>query len=92
MLSGLMQDQPLLISQLIEFVAVGRVDGKLVVARTSDDGSEYFLTRSLSVELPVGAKPTDAVYESRLKQIAAAAEKAGIQHSLFPDTDDESDR
>ena len=46
----------------------------------------------LNVELPAGAKSTDAVYESRLKQIADAAEKAGIQHSLFPETDDESDQ
>lgn len=57
--------------------------GKLVVARISDDGEEYFLTRSLYVELPVGAKPTDAVYHSRLKQLAANADMIGIDHRLF---------
>jgi hypothetical protein len=46
----------------------------------------------LNVELPAGAKPTEAVYESRLKQIADAADKAEIQHALFPITNDESDR
>ena len=66
-------------------------EGKLIVARTSDDGEEYFVTRSLSVELPVGAKPTDAVYESRLKQLASAAEKIGIEHSLFYQEGDDSD-
>ena len=43
----------------------------------------------LNVELPAGVKPTDDVYESRLKQIADAADKAGIQHTLFPNTNDE---
>ena len=47
--------------------------------------------RWLNVELPAGAKPTDAVYASRLKQIAAAADKAGIQHALLPNPNDESD-
>jgi hypothetical protein len=67
-------------------------EGKLVVARTSSYGEEYFLTRSLYVELPVGAKPTDAVYHTRLKQLASAAEKIGIEHSLFyQEADDSND-
>lgn len=65
-------------------------EGKLVVARTSSYGEEYFVSRSLSVALPVGAKPTDAVYESRLKQLASAADKIGIEHSLFYQEGDDS--
>ena len=39
---------------------------------------------SLHVELPVGSKQTDAVFESRLRQVAAAADKMGLSHMLFP--------
>lgn len=40
--------------------------------------------RYLHVELPVGSKQTDAVFESRLRKIAAAADKMGLSHMLFP--------
>ena len=48
-------------------------------------GREKTDTAWLVVELPVGAKPTDAVYESRLREIAALADKMGLGHRLFPD-------
>ena len=43
--------------------------------------------RHLEVELPAGSKQTDAVFESRLRQVAAAAAKMGFSHRLFPPTD-----
>lgn len=43
--------------------------------------------RYLDVELPVGSKQTDAVFESRLREVAAAANKTGFSHSLFPQAD-----
>lgn len=61
-------------------------DGKLVLTGT-EEGKEYSGTPWFMVELPVGAKPTDAVYESRLRQIAALADKMGIEHRLFPEAD-----
>jgi hypothetical protein len=36
------------------------------------------------VTLPEGAKPTDAVFHFRLKQLAAAADQIGLRHELFP--------
>lgn len=54
-------------------------------------GREAHEEHYLNMELPAGAKPTDTVYESRLRQIAAAADQAGIQHALFPHPNDESD-
>jgi len=42
------------------------------------------LLRSLRVTLPAGAKPTDDVFQYRLRQIAAAADQIGIRHELFP--------
>lgn len=41
-------------------------------------------TRWLKITLPTGAKPTDAVFHSRLKQLAAAADRIGLRHDLFP--------
>jgi hypothetical protein len=41
--------------------------------------------RSLLVTLPAGAKPTDAVFHFRLKQLAATADQIGIRHELFAD-------
>jgi serine/threonine protein kinase len=38
----------------------------------------------LEVILPEGAKPTDDVFQSRLRQIAAAADQMGLRHQLFP--------
>ena len=40
--------------------------------------------RLLEVTLPAGAKPTDAVFHFRLKQLAAAADQIGLRHELFP--------
>jgi serine/threonine protein kinase len=40
--------------------------------------------RRLIVTLPEGAKPTDAVFHFRLKQLAAAADQIGLRHELFP--------
>jgi hypothetical protein len=57
--------------------------GSLVVTAT-EDGREFSESRWLVVELPVGAKPTDAVFESRLRQIASAADQMGLSHVLFP--------
>jgi serine/threonine protein kinase len=42
------------------------------------------IPRFLKVTLPKGAKPTDAVFHFRLKQLAAAADKISIRHELFP--------
>jgi serine/threonine protein kinase len=42
------------------------------------------LPRRLIVTLPEGAKPTDAVFHFRLKQLAAAADQIGIRHEIFP--------
>jgi serine/threonine protein kinase len=41
------------------------------------------IPRLLKVTLPKGAKPTDAVFHYRLKQLAAAADRIGIRHELF---------
>jgi serine/threonine protein kinase len=69
------------------------LDGKLVpfptllraFAAPPDRGPQgKTLPRRLIVTLPEGAKPTDAVFHSRLKQLAAAADKIGIGHELFP--------
>jgi hypothetical protein len=39
----------------------------------------------LHVKLPAGAKPTDAVYHSRLKRLSDAADRIGIRHALLPE-------
>lgn len=59
-------------------------------ATPPDDGKRND-DRYLNVELPVGSKPTDAVFESRLRQIAAAADRIGLQQNLFPTEDMKSD-
>jgi hypothetical protein len=60
--------------------------GKLQVT-VSEYGSVYTCSPGLDVELPVGAKPTDAVFESRLKQVAAVADQLGFR-VLFSDIND----
>ena len=59
-------------------------EGKLVVTATID-GRETTAPRWLGVKMPAGAKPTDPVFQSRLKQIAAAADQMGLRHGLFPE-------
>ncbi len=49
-----------------------------------DDSVEKAPLRSLRVTLPAGAKPTDDVFQYRLRQLAAAADQIGIRHELFP--------
>lgn len=56
-----------------------------------DDGLEKNVPRWLDVKLPSGAKPTDAVFHSRLRQIAAAADQIGLRHGLFPEKDKKPD-
>jgi serine/threonine protein kinase len=69
------------------------LDGKLIpfptllkafAAPPDDDPRGKPLTRWLKVTLPAGAKPTDAVFQFRLRQIAAAADQIGLRHELFP--------
>lgn len=57
-------------------------EGKLVVTAT-EEGCEDSVPRWLSVKLPMGSEPTDAVFHSRLKEIAAAADQMGLRHRLF---------
>jgi serine/threonine protein kinase len=57
-------------------------DGKLVFAATIN-GRAVIAPRWLGVKLPAGAQPTDAVYQSRLRQLAAAADQIGLRHGLF---------
>jgi protoporphyrinogen oxidase len=70
------------------------LDGKLIpyptlikafAAPPDDDPNGKSIPRWLKVTLPAGAKPTDAVFHFRLKQLAAAADQMGIRHSLFPE-------
>jgi hypothetical protein len=53
-----------------------------------DDSLGKTMPRWLKVTLPAGAKPTDAVFQYRLRQIAAAADQIGLRHELFPAKDD----
>ena len=57
-----------------------------------DDPAEKVLPRWLKVTLPAGAKPTDAVFQYRLRQVAAAADQIGLRHELFPVQSKKSDR
>ncbi len=68
-------------------------DGKLIPFPTllkafatppANDSLEKPVPRWLKVTLPEGAKPTDAVFQARLKQIAVAADRIGLRHELFP--------
>jgi len=63
--------------------------GKLLVT-VSEDGSVYTCIPGLAVELPMGSKPSDAVFASRLRQIAAAADHLGFR-VLFGNEKSESD-
>ena len=69
------------------------LDGKLIPFPTllkafatppDDDSLVKPMPRWLKVTLPAGAKPTDAVFQYRLRQIAAAADRIGLRHQLFP--------
>ncbi len=65
---------------------------KAFAAPPDDDPRGKTLPRWLKVTLPVGAKPTDAVFHFRLKQLAAAADQMGLRHALFPEADKKPDR
>ena len=76
------------------------LDGKLIPYPTllkafatppNDDSPGKSTSRWLKVTLPAGAKPTDAVFQYRLKQIAAAADQIGLRHGLFPAKDNKPD-
>lgn len=62
--------------------AMRDADGMLVFTGPRD-GHKETVPRRLSVELPKGAKPTDAVFHFRLKEIAAAADRIGLRHGLL---------
>jgi uncharacterized protein YdcH (DUF465 family) len=64
---------------------------KAFAAPPDDDPRGKTLPRWLKVTLPVGAKPTDAVFHFRLKQLAAAADQIGLRHGLFPAADTKAD-
>ncbi|HEY1123331.1 MAG TPA: protein kinase, partial [Haloferula sp.] len=51
-------------------------------SRPDDDAGGKAPPRRLTVALPAGAKPTDAVFHSRLNQLAAAADRIGLRHDL----------
>jgi hypothetical protein len=57
---------------------------KAFTSPPKDDSVGKPLLRSLRVTLPAGAKPTDDVFQYRLRQIAAAADQIGVRHELFP--------
>jgi hypothetical protein len=48
-----------------------------------DDSLGKASPRWLKVNLPPGAKPTDAVFQYRLRQLAAAADQVGLRQELF---------
>ena len=77
------------------------LDGKLVpyplllnafAAPPDDETHGKNVSRWLSVKLPAGAKPTDDVFQFRLRQIASAADQIGLRHELFPQPTSKSDR
>jgi serine/threonine protein kinase len=70
------------------------IDGKLIpfpallkafTKAPDEDPNGKSTSRWLKVTLPAGAKPNDDVYQFRLRQLATAADRIGIRHSLFPD-------
>jgi hypothetical protein len=63
---------------------------KAFAAPPGDDTRGKTTPRSLKVTLPAGAKPTDAVFHFRLKQLAAAADQLGLRHELFSQQDKDS--
>lgn len=77
------------------------LDGKLIpfptllkafAAPPADDSLEKPMPRWLKVTLPAGAKPTDDVFHSRLRQIAAAANRIELRHQLFSEPGEKPDR
>lgn len=56
--------------------------GKLLFTAKADDPKTY-VPRWLNVKLPAGAQPTDAVFQSRLRELAAAADRIGLPHGMF---------
>ena len=77
------------------------LDGQLVpyplllnalAAPPDDEMHGKDVPRWLSVKLPAGAKPTDDVFQFRLRQIASAADQIGLRHELFPQPTSKSDR
>ena len=81
---------------LLEAMAAGPInpkrnsDGKLV-QKSPEKGSDTDWECYMYVEMPMGAKPTDAVYESSFRKLAAIAEKIGLEHHLFDQDDTETD-
>lgn len=76
------------------------LDGKLIpfptllkafAAPPKDATRGKTMPRWLKVSLPAGAKPTDDVFHSRLKQLAAAADQIGLRHELFQQQDKKPD-
>ena len=59
-------------------------DGKLLITAIAE-GKSTTAPRWLGVKLPAGARPADAVYQSRLQQLAAAADQIGLRHALLAD-------
>ena len=57
-------------------------DGKLLFT-ASIEGKSATAPRWLGVKLPAAARPTDAVYQSRLQQLAATADQIGLRHALL---------
>lgn len=75
------------------------LDGKLIpyplllqalAAPPDHENPGKSVPRRLGVKLPAGAKPTDDVFQYRLRQIATAADKIGLGHELFPQQHKES--
>ena len=69
------------------------LDGKLLpypvlllalATAPDDDAKGKSPPRRLEVALPEGARPTDAVFHFRLKEVAAAADRIGLRHELLP--------
>jgi serine/threonine protein kinase len=69
------------------------LDGKLIpyplllsalAAPPVDETHGKSVPHRLSVKLPAGAKPTDDVFQFRLRQITSAADQIGLRHELFP--------
>jgi tRNA A-37 threonylcarbamoyl transferase component Bud32 len=76
------------------------LNGKLILFPTllkalatppDDDSLGKTMPRCLKVTLPAGAKPTDDVFQYRLRQIAAAANQIGLRHQLLSEPGKSSD-
>jgi hypothetical protein len=77
------------------------LDGKLIpyplllsalAAPPVDETHGKSVPHRLSVKLPAGAKPTDDVFQFRLRQIASASDQIGLRHELFPQPPSKSGR